>query len=169
MNISSDLLKVAAKVTIHIDTTKFGPRQITAFRKAVRTGIIPNTSAPSMIARQVRLNAGLPFIHFGKYGQFFWGNIPEGYLEFFDAVIAAVVATEMNSRHAGTAKNTALVRAKQAAQHRRSHGEYHYTDDTTKMVMSNIKFPEYNVDLPTIFDLEITSALTNSWSNPCIS
>ena len=166
-NISGELMKFASRVTIHIDTTKFGPRQTTSFRNAVRTGMLMNASAPVLIARQIRLNAGQPFVHFSRYGRMFWGNIPANCDLFYNALIACITAAKISgsSREEWYIEN--LDATANTLRERKPNGAFHGYDDMTKMIVSNIKFTPYDITLPSEVSLEVNEGLTCMWSNPC--
>ena len=92
-NISSKIMDYASGLHITIDTSNFGPRQIGSFHRAAKTGICKGGGAPDLVAKTLRKEKKLPWIHYMNRGHFYWGNIPKDADNFFDRMTAAMVAT----------------------------------------------------------------------------
>ena len=96
LNIPSSILNYSSSVNVTIDLKKFGPRQTTSLVKMLKTGHIQSAGVPAVIAKHLRIQAGLPVIHFCSQKYFRWENIRIDSLDdFFNHFIAGSVVARM--------------------------------------------------------------------------
>jgi hypothetical protein len=93
-NIPKSLLEKSSKVVVTVNIDEFGPRQKTALKQALSTGVIAGYSVPTQLAEYLRCAAKLPTIMFGRYGGIRAVNIPRD-STFFESTAVYVAAMKL--------------------------------------------------------------------------
>ena len=161
-NIAGDIMDLTSAVTITVDITQMGPRQQSAFRTMVRTGIINSATAPGRLALIARKMHGAPYVQIARYGTLRWGNVRKVDDGFFDAVAAIAVANELIKDEArqgyyGYRSKDANQKLHEAAKSREREGELYYSTNNTraKKILSNVKFlHDTPIDIPDVWSFD---------------
>lgn len=92
-NIAADIVKVTSSIVVTVDTLKFGPRQIIALERMVRTGLCEGNGVPARVARVVRKKHGAPVLTVSSHVA--WHDVRPDNDAFFDKIAAAIVADKL--------------------------------------------------------------------------
>jgi hypothetical protein len=95
INIGGDVVKIATSIDVVVQTSKMGPRQLTAMRRAVRTGVVTGDSLPSRLAVHVLDEHSMPYILQSTY-RIGWFRVEEDEEDFFLAIKTVVAAAQLN-------------------------------------------------------------------------
>jgi hypothetical protein len=97
LNISSDVVKLCARITIRVVLAKMGPRQVASFKRMVKTGVIKGRAVPARMATVVRKQNRAPYVRFGGYGNISWDNVSGDEDDLFQRLTAALVADQLHT------------------------------------------------------------------------
>ena len=152
LNISNKLLRVATDVTVTVDTTKLGPRQQTALKRMVKTGIIKGNSVVAGIAIGVRHAEGLGYVYLRDYGAVVWRCVAEDNDTFFDQVAAVGMAMRLVQQDRWDEQRATA--ALDAAQLRPSTG-YIYVPLDLKGMFKDVVLPKRNAPVTDLMTISI--------------
>lgn len=94
--IDAAIVAVCSQMSVTIEADRLGPRQIKAYMRMAETGVTHGYSSPTMMAVAARKQAGLPWLRFGRYNRFEWGNM-ENQPEFFDKMASVLGVLALNN------------------------------------------------------------------------
>ena len=150
LNIGGDIITMASEVKVTIDTNKFGPRQITALHRMVRSGMCEGSSVPSRVAQALRKRHGAPFLAVARYVE--WHGVSANNNEFFDKMAAAVVADKLlSAEKQPEASWRGDIRSRldtALSQHQSEGAFYFYGKDFPKTLRSIVKGFNFEIEVP---------------------
>lgn len=139
LNIPQNIVDVSARIDVVIDTASLGPRQIKALERMLITGHIKGHGVPAVVAKAVRLDKGMPTLHFRNRKSFAYSNMTDP--AFFERLEAARVAEEMKEKFEQSGR-WRLKAIEEAISKRKSSVNYLYTThETFKHVFAKFELP----------------------------
>lgn len=157
LNIPTDMLKVSDCVILRVDTEKLGPRQIVAFKRQVKTGVMMNGALPARVAASYRESLGLPYFMVGQYSRISWGNVPEEH-PMFEVLHAACVAVRLQGE-ANKWQRQYMDRAEKTVARKESYArDLFFARDFCKVMAKmskQIEFPLYEGEVPRFIETKL--------------
>jgi len=136
LNIPKVLIDVSTSVKVTVDVNAFGPRQRVAFLRMLKTGVLKGYSAPVLVARNLRVSAGLPTIWFISAITISLYNM-EGE-DFWKRIEAGIVSAELQG-----APEHVIERARTMLDKRQGTGYMYGLKDIWGHVLKGVSLPEY--------------------------
>lgn len=154
-NISGAVIQQCKSLTGLLSTGGFGPRQIAAFKRGVKTGNIRSgNSLPSIFAKLLRAKEGMPWFvtGTGDSGGLEWGNMAERN-DFFESLTACVVASRLGRNPVDAWKNSYLSRVDEDIKIKSSRGHLFHIDCRPLNAMDSL--PLWEGEIPTEFEVDM--------------